>query len=309
MAEPQTPSEEQVKAANEAEMAKWEGDFKEEDLAVPYKREAEDKKVDTKTAEDTDKAGEEPKEDQPVTEPDDEPEPQTALEDPGEYKPADYSFEVTLADGKTHKVSTIEEAEKLADDPENFETPKQLMDFINKQAEMKSKLDKDFEKWQEKKTTFTEQLETETQRREQINSYVGEFKYLVGKGLLPAVPKEYVDADWSDPEVAKQPGVKEQMDILNYMVKENKVRAKAGIKPLTSIVDTFNAMQADPTLKKVEDTKAQEAAAKKAADDARKAAGARVAGVSPAQQGSFVPKGIAVGNPNVLRRGASVWDD
>ncbi len=45
----------------------------------------------------------------------------------------------------------------------------------------------------------------------------------------------------------------------------------------------------------------------KAAGEARKAAGARVAGSSPAQQGSYVPKGIAVGNPNVFKRSEAIW--
>ena len=35
---------------------------------------------------------------------------------------------------------TLEDAEKLADDPDNFETPKQLMDFINKIVSQGNKL-------------------------------------------------------------------------------------------------------------------------------------------------------------------------
>lgn len=308
------PTEEQVKAANDAEEAKWQGDYKEEDLTVPYKR--EDKKDEesdsgdksnTNESDDNSTTGSTDNDDENV-EQYSEPAPVITVQDPGDYKPADYSFEVTLKDGKTVKVSTAEEAEKLADDPDNFETPKQLMDFINKQNKMSRNLERDYEKWESEKKTFTEQLETETQRRETIDTFAGEFQYLVSKGKLPAVAKEYLDANWSDPEVAKQPGVKEQIAILGYMEKENAIRAKAKVRPLTSIVDAYNAWREDEgEQEKANKSKAADEA-KHAADEARKTASARVAGVSPAQQGSYVPKGIAVGNPHVFDRGATQWD-
>lgn len=321
MAEPQQPTDEQLtqaKAAADAEIAKWEGDFKEEDLAVPYKREENtetDKEkeqkdaVDTETDKTSNETGEESEESAESVEQFNEPAPVVTVKDPGEYKAGDYSFEVTLADGKTHKVATAEEAETIAADPDNFETPKQLMDFMNKQQAMRNKLDKEYEKWESDKQTFTQQLELETQRREQIDGFVGEFNYLVGKGLIPAVAKEYLDADWSDPEIAKQPGVKEQQALLNYMVKENATRQKAGVKPITSIVDAFNAWQLDTNHKReIADVKKAEED-QKAAGQARKVAGSRVAGVSASQQAPYIPQGIAVGNPNVLRRGAAQWDD
>jgi hypothetical protein len=124
----------------------------------------------------------------------------------------------------------------------------------------------------------------------------------LARGYIPKIDPKYLDADWSDPGIAKQDGVKEQIELLNYMVKENEARLKAKVKPLVSIVDTFNAWQLDTGRQKEE-------AEAKAAAEARKEAGARVAGVSPSSQGSYVPKGIAVGNPNVLKRGASVWDN
>ncbi len=311
-------TEEQVKAANEAEEAKWQGDFKDEDLAVPYRRDTEDEKDEDdknkKKADDADDGkdkGDKSEEESAEKSPEQyfAPEPVVTVDDPGEYKPADYSFEVTLKDGKTVKVSTPEEAEKLADDPDNFETPKQLMDFINKQNNMNRNLDKDYEKWEAQHKTFTEQVEEEQQRRDTVDSFVGEFQYLVSRGKLPAVAKEHASADWTDPEVAKQPGVKEQIAVLNYMVEENKARAKAGVKPLTSVIDAFNAWREDEGTKETEDQAKKEEEERKAAGEARKAAGARVAGVSPSGQGSYVPKGIAVGNPNVFKRGAAQWDD
>src|SRR3990167_4447772 len=39
------------------------------------------------------------------------PQPAPKLEDPGDFKPSDYSFEFQTLDGKTHKISSPEEAE------------------------------------------------------------------------------------------------------------------------------------------------------------------------------------------------------
>lgn len=300
--EPATPTEDQVKVANEAEEAKWQGDFPEENLTIPYKREDDSASTDKSKA--TDNSEDDPENEEENTEvvTYSDPEPIVTVQDPGDYKPADYSFEVTLKDGKSVKVSTPEDAEKLADDPENFETPKQLMDFINKQNKMNTKLDKDKSDYDQRKAEFDTQTETEESRQANIENFTAEFKYLADKGLMPKIPKEFMDADWQDPEIAKQPGVKEQIELLDYMVKENETRMKAKVKPLTSIVDAYNAWQLDTGRK-------QQEADNKAAGEARKAAGARVAGVSPSQQGSFVPKGIAVGNPNVMKRGAAVWDN
>lgn len=305
------PTEEQVKAANEAEDAKWQGDFKDEDLAVPYKREADNDDKDEENSDEADNDDSDKESDVEDTQAEQQPvvtESVVTVEDPGEYKPADHSFEVTLADGKSHKISTVEEAEKLAEDADNFETPKQLLDFIRKSEKMERQLDKDYEKWEAQHETFTIQLETETQRREQVDSYVGEFSYLVGKGLLPKISAEDANADWVDAktgrrtEVASHPGVKEQMALLDYMEKENGIRKEAGIKPLSSIVDAFNAWQLDTGRQKDE-------ADTKAAGEARKAAASRVASVSPAAQpGVTAPKGIAVGRV-MPQRGAAMWDD
>lgn len=294
----ETKTEAQVKASNEAEEAKWQGDFKEEDLHVPYKREAAPK--DEATTTETDEDNDSDKEDDASQEA--EPAPVVTMQDPGEFKAPDLAFEVTLKDGKTVKVSTPEEADTLSEDPENFETPKQLLDFIKKANKMERSLDQALEKWQTQKDTFEEQTATASQRQETLVTMENEFKYLVGKGLMPKIDKQYLDADWSDPEIAKQSGVKEQVELLNYMVKENETRARAKVAPLKSVVDAYNAWQLDSGRKQAE-------ADKKAEGEARKTAGARVAGVSPSQQAPYVPKGIAVGNPNILKRGQAQWDD
>lgn len=306
-----------VQAANEAEMQKWEGDFKEEDLQVKYGDEDEkdsnqSEQNNTSGAgaansgsssnEEDGTAGNKDVENEEVSELHAEPAPVVTVEDPGEFKPNDYSFKVTLAGGKKVTIKTPEDAEALADNPDNFETPKQLMDFINKQNKMNIGLDKDKSEYDKQKETFDAQSTTELQRRETVNNMVSEFNYLVSKKLIPAVPVEYQNSNWQDPEVAKQPGVKEQIELMDYITKENDVRAKAGIRPLISIVDAYNA-------RRLEIGQIESANKEKEAGEARKNAGARVAGVSSSQQTPYVPKGIAVGRTNVFGRNQAVWDD
>lgn len=289
------PTEDQIKSANEAEMQRWEGDFPEEDLQVKYKRE-EDQGEDSKS----EVATEDEEEPEHVEYSD--PEPVLTTQDPGEYKAADYSFDVTLKDGKTVTIKTPEDADKVAEDPDNFEKPKQLLDFINKATSMRNKLERDYEKWEDSKKTFETQSQTETQRVETVKTFTAEFDYLADKGLLPAIPRELKNADWQDPEVAKDPVVKQYNEILDYLLKENEVRAKAKIRPLTSIIDAFNAWT-------LETGKQAATESKKAAGEARKAAGSRVAGVSSSEQKGFVPKGIAVGRTGMFDRNQAVWDN
>lgn len=278
----------------------WQGDFTDEQLTIPYKREASDEKEDD-TSTDNPNAPDKDSEEE-VTEELAEVEPAITVQDPGDYVPADYSFEVTDKDGKTVKISTPDEAEKFADNDDNFQSAKDLKSFLSKSQKMESKLDRDYEKWEERHETFTKQLETETERRGTVANYESEFNYLATKGLIPKLSPELQVANWQDPEVAKNEDVKVYSDILNYLVEENKLRAKANVKPMTSIVDAYNAWQLDTNRQKAVD-------GRKAAGEARKAAGSRVAGTSPAQQAPYVPKGIAVGRTGIFSRGNANWED
>lgn len=215
------------------------------------------------------------------------PESVVTTEDPGEFVPKDYSFEVSLADGKTVKVTTVEEAETIADKPENFETPKQLMDFLRKAQKMENGLESDRAEWEKQKEEFEKQTDLDQAQQEYTRTLASEIEYLVSKGKLPKADKKYLDADWNDPLVAKQPGVKEQVELIRYMQSENETRIKLGLKPITSAIDAYNAWQLDQ-----QDTDAEDTAKKRAA--ARKKAGGRVASTSP-NPVSIAPRGIAVG--------------
>lgn len=223
----------------------------------------------------------------------------STVSDPGEFTPGDYSFEVTLPDGKTQKISTPEEAEAFADNDENFETAKQLKDFLTKSQKMETRLDKEKTDYDEKKAAFDTQISTLAERNAVVDGIAKGMDYLVSKGFVPAVAADLKEQNWSDPAVADKPGVKEQVELVNYMVKENEVRAKAGLPAMTSIIDAYNAQQLDLS-------KSQAADEAKKAGDARKAAGARIASTSPAPV-SNVPSGIAVGKTNAFANPLDMW--
>lgn len=272
----------------------WEDDFDKESLTIPYKREEAVAEV---AEEEKEEQGEEEEEVEQYIET-----PIVTAEDPGEYKPADYSFEVEIK-GKTVKVTSAEQADQLADDNADDLDARTLGKLIREGLKIDTKLEKDKAAWDVKKATYDTQKQLEDERQENVSSMMNEFEYLVGKGLLPKISKEYRDANWSDPEVAKQPGVKEQLALLSFIAKENNVRAKAGVKPFSSVVDAYNAMQTEKGRKQTEE-------ARKTATEARKNAGAKVAGTTttPANL-TNAPKGIAVGRPNVFKSTQAQWDN
>lgn len=225
--------------------------------------------------------------------------PVTTVTDPGEFKPQDYSFDVTI-DGKTTKVATVEEADAIAANPDNFETPAQLMDFIRKSNKMENGIEKDKAAWDQAKQSFDQQQQAETDRREQIDTIAAEINYLQQRGDLPPVNETYTNADWKDPLVAKQPGVREQLALLTYMGEENDRRAKAGLKSRISVLDAFNGWQ-------IEQAKNKAATDKKTAGEQRKNAGSKVAG----QQAAPVttrPTGIKVGRVGNLNDLSAGWN-
>lgn len=207
--------------------------------------------------------------------------------DPGDFVPSDYSFEVTL-DGKTHKITSPEHAEEFADEHAEEFDAKNLLKFMRQASRMEDRLERDKEEHEAKKLAYEEQKRMAEEQQSTINNIANEITYLVTKGKLPKADPKFANADWSDPEVAKQPGVKEQVELLNFMRTENDARKKAGLAPLTSALDAFNAWQLERNVNE-DDEKERRAA------QARKKASSRVAGTSPAPVNMKAPKGIAVG--------------
>lgn len=212
--------------------------------------------------------------------------PIITAENPGEYTPVDYSFDIEL-DGKTTHIVSVDQAEKFADEHAEEFTAKDLLAFTRKTNRMESNLERDKDAHDAKVSEYESQKALNDAQQDTINNIANEINYLVSKGKLPKVSRENQQADWTDPEVAKQPGVKEQVELLNYLRKENDARATAKLRPLTSAIDAYNALQLEKNDDEASDTAKQRAAA-------RKAAGARIAGSSP-NPVNIAPKGISVG--------------
>lgn len=231
-------------------------------------------------------------------------EPVITAEDPGDYTPKDYSFDVTVYDtegknGRSVKIESPEEWDKLLESDPNLGNAAALAKGLRQAAKMEGSQERDKEDYDKRKADYDGQVEAETGRVEAINNMANEITYLVDGGDLPAVAAKYKDADWSDPEVAKQPGIKEQIALLSFMRNENTKRQKLGIKPMTSVVDAFNAFER-------QNSKTRTADDKRAAGEARKAAGAVVSAPSPSQNTS-APKGISVGRGGNLRDVGRGW--
>lgn len=230
-----------------------------------------------------------------------------AVEDPGEFKPADHSFEVVIYEGeegkerpKTVKITSVEQAEELLERDPNFGSAKNLLNFNRKVAKMENSLEREQADYQKRKQEYEDYVKKETDRQNQVNRTVKEMNYLVDTGKLPKISKQYQNADWSDPEVAKQPGVKEHISLLKYMAGESKRRVKAGLEPLTSVLDAYNAWNND----QAEQDKIKR---QKQAGEFRRQQGSRVSGTSPAPN-TTAPKGIAVGRGGSLRDLNAGWN-
>lgn len=286
MTNTQSPAEEQGKPPIVDE---WADDFDKKDITIRYKHEEQAEKTEDKTEE-------EEKDDVP---PAPDAAPVVSLEDPGDFTPEDYSFEYDI-DGKKYKISTAEDVDNIPDDDLEKLKASQLTQLIRKANAIDSKTDNDKRLFDEKKSKYDEQVVQSEQQRQTIESYAAEFDYLVSKGFIPKVAEKLKDADWTDAAVSSQEGVKEQKEILEYIIKENKQRAKLNLKPLDSIIDAYNSMQ-------MEKSRSKDKEDDKASKQARKDAGARVSGPSNNPAATVAPRGIAVGRTNVFRN-SSVWE-
>lgn len=224
-------------------------------------------------------------------------------EDPGDYVAQDYSFEVTVfnEDGKSGRrriINSIDEWENLLDEDPNLGSAAALLKAQRLATKMESYQERDKSAYDQKKTAFEQARTIQVERETEIKNLANEIQYLVTKGKLPVIANKYKNADWSDKEVAKQPGVKEQVALLRYMDKENGERKKLNLSPM-SVVDAFNAMQ-------LETNEQEQTEAAKRSANARKAAGARVAGTS-APLVSVAPKGISIGRGGSLNDLSAGW--
>lgn len=215
-------------------------------------------------------------------------------DDPGDFKPEDHSFTVTI-NGTRTKVTSIEQADQLAEDPDAFKDAKQLIRFMDKRSDMRTGIQKDKEVYKEKKATYEQEQQLVEVRNERLNTWANEFEYLTKRGDIPKVDAKLDTAEagnrWAT-EYKDESGVKERLEIMKYMDDESKNRQAAGLPPMTSMLEAFNEMQVK-NLQSGEKTRQDEQV------KTRQERGSRVAGKAP-----YIPSntssGEIVGTPGTL---------
>jgi hypothetical protein len=216
----------------------------------------------------------------------------SSLEDPGEFQPGDYSFEVQVYDEdgknpKAKKIASVDDWDALLETDPNLGSAAALLKAQRLASKMEQAQEREQAEYNAKLKAYNDEQARVDQQVEQLGKWQKQFDYLTTRGDLPKIAAKYQDADWSDPEVAKQPGVKEQLAIIDFMKKENTARRKAGVDEITSILEAFS--EYDRANLKRSNTEAT-----KQAGEQRRAAGAKVAGTTPAPV-SAAPKGVMVG--------------
>lgn len=213
-----------------------------------------------------------------------------SIDNPGDFQPGDYSFEVKTADGKVHKITTPEDvdafAARLDDNPESI-TASQFSVFNRKAALMEQGIATDKKAYETDKTEFDKQAEMTETRETSLKQWNNEINYLSSEGKLPEISDANNKADWSDAEVAKDPAVAARLELLQWMSTENDKRMKVGLEPMTSLIDAFNN-------RRLEQMESSDKETKKTELDERRKAGAKINGRSPFQPEN-IPKDSIVG--------------
>lgn len=223
-----------------------------------------------------------------------------APQDPGEFVPEDYSFTVALADGKSVTIRSQDDIDRIAEDPDNFATPKQLMDFLRQSNKMVQAIEKDQKDWQDKKDAYDKYYESVERNTMLINNIASELDYLVSNGDLPKLTEAQKEAEWTAEYLKNNPDVKAHDDVLKFMRRENIKRAKLKLPPVTSVLDAFNSMQLN-TIKTNQSQRRTDAV------EQRKTMSGRIASGAPTPVQANRPKGIAVGRVGNLRNLGSNW--
>lgn len=217
--------------------------------------------------------------------------PATQLTDPGEFQPKDYSFDVELADGSKIRIEKPEDIDKIPADAD-FGSPKNLMLAQANYSKMVSGLDADKREYEASKEAYDKQQTANADLETRITTMMNEMAYLEKKGKLPVIADEFKEADWSDPEVAKQPGVKERLAILEFRAKENEERAELGLSPM-SVLEAASEMANQAAEQKAADVKQKQG-------QHRKDKGAMVTGTSTAPVENL-PDDMIIGEGGSIR--------
>lgn len=266
--------------------APFEGDIK-----IPLRRE---------TAEEEDEAPVDEEEIEEDTEEEDTSPPPTAptpLTDPGAFVPNDYSFEVTTydADGnnpKIVKISSTEQWDKLLEDEPSFGSTAAFMKASRAISRMENNQEHDKAAYDTKVADYAAQQTAAAHNETVLSNWEKEIGYLVAQKKLPTITPEQSTLNWADPDVAKQPGIREQLALMKYMNTESKRRIAAGLPPVTSMIEAYNAKRLDDMTAETTESTQRQATARKQ----------RGAMVNRAQSAPIkeAPKGMIVGTGGSL---------
>lgn len=234
---------------------------------------------------------------------DEEPEPAragtiTSLPDPGEFTPTDRSFQVQLYNEdnkptKTVTIKSVEDFEQLLDEEANFGTASALLKAQRLATKMEAGAERDKADYDKTKADYDQQVAQTKAQQQWLTQTQSELDYMVAQGDLPKIPNKLKNADWNDPEIAKDPGVKAQLDLMKFMDAENKKLKAAGLPIITSMQAAYNAMERRQAKQAAATTTQQRT-------QARRQQGAKIAGANPGPVSS-IPKGVSVGRVVHLR--------
>jgi len=196
------------------------------------------------------------------------------LEDPGEFKPKDRSFKVEYKDGDETKELLIEKPEDIQKLPKeaDFGTAANFVKFQSDYTRMVQGLESDKSAHEDAKTKFDEQATANKSREDQLNNWEAELNFLRTQGKLPKLTKEQLNSNWRDPESLKNPDIKAHVDLLDYMIAENKKLTEAGLPPMG-----FREAHTQRENERIQEAIANR---KKKSEDARKNAGGKVGGAT-----------------------------
>lgn len=225
------------------------------------------------------------------------------VNDPGEYIPNDYSFDVTIYDaegknGKTVTIKSIEQWDDLINTEPNFGNAGAVLKAQRLATKMETGLERDLAEYNKAKKAYDQEVEAVQAREARLNDIVNGMQYLEDKGYVLKVPNKYRN-NWDTEEAKQNDAVKQQRSIINFWNKENAERAKNNLPPIPNILDAFNAWDVDNRRK-------QQARQEVQNRNARKAAGARVASPS-AGVNTTAPSNISVGRVNGLDAFSTGW--
>lgn len=217
------------------------------------------------------------------------------VDNPGDFKPGDYSFEIKTTDGKTHKFSAPEDLDAFAatlDDTPELISASQFSVFNRKAGLMEQGIASDRKEFEVNKAEFDRQQTLNETRETHLKQWNNEINYLSKEGKLPEISSDNNKADWSDPEIAKDPAVAARLELLKWMTDNNNKRLEAGLEPMSSLVDAYNT-------RRLEQFESQNVEKKKTDTSKRREQGSRVGGNAPYSPES-APKGGIVGKGGSL---------